>query len=376
MLSNSFRLLVGPAAFLQSLEADLPTCQKSLYVQFSTYEGDASGQSFADLLVTKANAGVDVRLTVDYYSDAVLNDVYPILLHRRHEVNQERNKTLNLFEALQDNGVQVRRTAPMGPLWIYALYRDHKKMIVLDEQIAYVGGINISDHNFAWHDFMIRIEGPLAQTLAAEYRSSWQGTTQAYASPAPSGDFILNQCAGRYSIFDEILAMINRASSEIIIESPYLLGDTIESALLAAAERGVKAKLIIPWHSNKQVWRWWIKASLRRLNHPNITYYGYQGEHNMTHAKLVIVDNQWASFGSYNMFELEGLTQKELNIFSDNPALIAQLKQLAEADIQESAPVPIPRSGFGRFSYTLLHGFFSWWTKRLLRKSDWRASYC
>lgn len=375
-MTHRFRLLVGPDAFLESLKADLVNCRHSLLVQFSTFEGDDSGSAFADLLVAKANAGVDVRLTVDYYSDAVLSDTYPTLIHRRRAVNRERQKTWALFDALQANGVKMRRTAPMGPFWIYALYRDHKKMIVLDNRVAYVGGINISDHNFAWHDFMVRIEGDLARDLATDYCTSWDGQTTAYDRPTPGTDFVLNQCAGRYSIFEEILAMIGRAKDEIVIESPYVLGDHIEAALLAAAKRGVQVRLIIPFHSNKVVFHWWYPASLWRLNHANISYYGYQGEHNMTHAKLVIVDSQWVTFGSLNMFELEGLTQKELNIFSSDPDLIAQLRQFTEQDMASSIPLAVPRSRKRRFTYTLLYRFFRWWTHRLVRNPDWKAIYC
>lgn len=377
-MTNQFQLLVGPEAFIQSLQNDLPNCNQNFYVQFSTFEGDASGKAFADLLLDKARAEIDVRLVVDYYSDAVLSDTYPILIHRRNAVNKERQETLRLFEDIQKQGVKVKRTAPMGPAWIYALYRDHKKMIILDDDIAYVGGINISDHNYAWHDYMVRIEGSLVQNLKTDYCSSWDGETTPFDKPHSdaNSDFILNQCAGRYSIFEEILAMIGRAEEEIIIESPYLLGDNIESAILNAAERGVKARLIIPYQSNKLVYRIWIRASLRRLNHPNITYYGYHGEHDMTHAKLVIVDGKHATFGSLNMFELEGLTQKELNVFSSNPDFITQLKAFVESDIAESTRLATPRYGFGRFTYTLAYNFFKWWTGRLVRNPKWKAIYC
>lgn len=377
-MSNQFQLLVGPEAFVQSLQQDLPQCTNNFYAQFSTFEGDDSGKAFADLLLERSKAGIDVRLVVDYYSDAVLSDTYPILIHRRQAVNQERQQTLRLFDELQKQGIQVKRTAPMGPFWIYALYRDHKKMIILDEDVAYVGGINISDHNYAWHDYMVRIQGPLVQDLKCDFGSSWDGKTLAFDTPSvnEASDFILNQCAGRYSIFEEILAMIERAEEEIIIESPYLLGDRIESTILRAAERGVKVRLIIPYHSNKFVYRIWIRASLQRLYHPNITYFGYRGLHNMTHAKMVIVDRRWVSFGSFNMFELEGLTQKELNVFSGNPDLISQLVTFAEADIAESTPLSIPRYSFGRFTYTLAYRFFRWWTGRLVRNPKWKTRYC
>ena len=91
---------------------------------------------------------------------------------------------------------------------------------------------------------------------------------------------------------------------------------------------------------------------------------------------LVIVDEQYASFGSLNMFELEGLTQKELNIFTHNTEFIQQALDFVEQDIKDSAIIAQPRTAFGRFTYSLLYQFFRAWTNRLVKNPDWRAKYC
>ncbi|NLX09898.1 MAG: phosphatidylserine/phosphatidylglycerophosphate/cardiolipin synthase family protein [Chloroflexi bacterium] len=369
-------MLVGAEAFLHALRIDLPGCHHSLYAQFMTYEGDASGQAFSALLAEKAAAGVDVRLLVDGYTDVVLSDVYPLLLHRWRAVRAERARTRALFDRLRAGGVGVRRTAPPGFLGRYMLYRNHKKMVVLDEQIAYVGGINISDHNFAWHDFMVRVEGPLVHDLARDFCSTWDGHTVALATPRPNLDFVLNQCAGRYSIFAEVLSMIDRAEQTLVIESPYLLGDQIERRIRAAAERGVRVTIVLPGRSNKLLYRLWVRKLLQRLSHPNIALYGFAADGGMTHAKLIIVDDRWASFGSFNMIELEGLTQKELNIFTSQTRFIARLNALIADDRARSHPLPPPRTTYGRFTYSLLYRAVRWWTNRLLRNPKWKARYC
>ena len=96
----------------------------------------------------------------------------------------------------------------------------------------------------------------------------------------------------------------------------------------------------------------------------------------MTHAKLVIVDDRTVSFGSFNLFDLEGLTQKELNVFTRDRAIVSDLGDLVAGDIASSCPVPHPSMTFGRFSYTLLRSVFAWWTRRLLRNAAWRSEYC
>jgi cardiolipin synthase len=375
-LSNSFQVYSGATAFIGAFQEALEQCHHSLYIQFSTFEGDSSGRALAGLLLHKKAQGVDVRLILDYYSDVVVSDVYPIFIHKRAQVAQEMAETQAVLDELRAAGIPIKRTAPPGFLGRFMLYRDHKKMILLDGQTAFVGGINVSDHNYAWHDFMVKMDGPLVATLTQDYLSTWEGQTIALSHSQAQGDWVVNQCAGRYAIFEEALRMIETAQQSLVIESPYLLGDTIEPAILRAAYRGVKVRLILPALSNKIAYRIWVKAMLRYLNHPNITLYGYEGEHQMTHAKLVLVDGRRASFGSCNFFELEGLTQKELNIFSDNPDLIRQLQDLIESDIADSTLLAIPSNGWGRFSYRWLHRFFHWWTGRLLQNPDWKARYC
>jgi cardiolipin synthase len=375
-VSNNFQLLTDSRAFEDEVREAIVASQNSFYAQFMTFEGDDSGQRFAELMRQKAQDGLDVRLMVDYYTDVVLSDVYPFLIHRRGEVQRERRKTLSLFEDLQANGVGVQRTAPFGRLGQYFLFRNHKKMVVLDEHVAFVGGINVSDHNYEWHDFMVRIEGPLVKDLVRDFCSTWDGQTVPFDTAKPGQDFILNQRAGRYSIFEEILAIIHRAKETVVIESPYLLGDHIETALYHAAQRGVQVTVIMPYRSNKFVYRLWVRDTKRRLQHPNITIYGYRGNGGMTHAKLVLVDDRWATFGSLNLMELEGLTQKELNIFTSNQQLIAQLREFVEQDVAQSVILKTPRHGWGRFSYTLLYHGFNWWTQRLIQNEAWRAVYC
>ena len=374
--SNSFQVHVGSDAFVTAFRADARACRDTLDVQFSTFEGDDSGQAFGAVLLECADRGVEVRLTVDHYSDVVLSDFHPLLVHRLPEMRQERVRTHALFDQLRAHAVSVRRTAPPGALGRYLLYRDHKKLVILDDRVAYVGGINVSDHNYAWHDLMVRIEGPLVADLAADYRSAWAGPTVALAAPQADGDFVLNHSAERESILGELLGMIEGARATLVIESPYLLGDRLERAIVGAAGRGVKVTLIVPFRANRGIVRLWRRRTLQRFQHPNIALNGYQATGGMLHAKFAIADGRRATFGSFNMFELESRTQKELNVFTDDPGLVEQLEQVVAADIRECVPIPRPEWAFGRFTYTTLFRFFDAWTRRLVRDPEWKATYC
>ncbi|MEQ8677162.1 MAG: phosphatidylserine/phosphatidylglycerophosphate/cardiolipin synthase family protein [Aggregatilineales bacterium] len=373
---NTYTVLVGAEDFMNALHADLLTCKDSLFAQFMTYEGDAAGQLLSDYLIDRASNGVDVRLIVDYFSDHILSDIFPHHLMRRDQYCAEQAQTRKLFNQMRRKGIQIKRTNPFGPLWCYFFYRDHKKIIIVDEQVAYLGGINISDHNFEWHDFMVRIEGPIVQTIVEDFASTWHGDSIVLERTSRVGDYVVNQTTGRPAVYNNILDQIDRAERSILIECPYLVGYGIESALLRAAERGVVVTLILPQYVNIVVFRWWLTASLHFLNHPNIHVYGFQGDGGMTHAKLYLFDDKWASFGSLNVSELECMTHKEINVFSQNRDLIEQLKQLACDDLEKSLPLSKPASQNWYLPYHWVYSLYALWTSILLNNPAWRKQYC
>jgi cardiolipin synthase len=288
-LINRYQLLAGAEAFTHELDAALSGCRRSLYAQFMTYEGDGSGHAFSEMLAAKAAAGVDVRLLVDGYTDVVLSDAYPFLVHRRRATSRERAHTYAVFDALRARGVGIKRTAPPGFLNRFFPYRDHKKMIVLDERIAFVGGINISDHNYAWHDFMVKIEGPLVHDLARDFCSTWDGATIALAAP-PDGDFVLNQCTGRWRYQHAGAHPPCRAHA--VDQSPCLL-EPLRTGNPCGRRAGCARDDHSPAYSNKLVYRLWARNA-PPPGPPNIAIYGYAGSGGMTHTKLLIVDDLWA----------------------------------------------------------------------------------
>jgi cardiolipin synthase len=350
-------------------------------VQFSTFEGDEAGQVFGELLLDRVAAGVEVQVILDGYSEIIADDVYPFAIRGRGVLAAGKRHRLELLERLEAGGVPVRRVNPPGRFARYLPFRDHKKMVIVDDRIAYVGGINISDHNYAWHDFMVRVDGPVVDDVVSDFTSTWAGQTVALTEHRSDRDFALNQCPGRPTILDATLDVIAHARERIVMESPYLCGDRVETALLDAAIRGVAVVLVTPGRANHLHNRVWVRKLRRRLRHDNIKVLGYPGTDGpgpggMTHAKLLIVDDTVATFGSLNSQEIESLTQKELNVFTRDPDLVSELSALANADAAVSQPVPQPRSAFGWFTYRFWYWFARTWTNRLLGRAAWRAEYC
>lgn len=369
------RVVVGSEAFVDALTIDVAACERSLCVQFSTFEGDDAGQAFADLLLERAAAGVAVRVILDGYSEVVADDLYPFS-PRRTVLQRERGKRRDLLARLEAGGVSLHSVNPVGRFARYLLYRDHKKVVVIDESLAYVGGLNISDHNYGWHDLMVRIEGPVVADLVADFESTWAGRTIVLDEHRGDRDYALNSSAGRPTTLDAALDLIAGAHSRIVLESPYLCGDRIQRALLDAARRGVRVVLVTPRRPNHSYNRVWARRLRRQLRHPNVEILGYEGSDGMTHAKILIIDDALASFGSSNYQEIEAMTHKELNIVTRDPQLVAALAAVTEADIGASRPVATPRTSFGWFTYRLAYLVMRWSTRRLLSRPRFRDVYC
>ncbi len=370
------QVVTGGPAFLDALRADLASCTSVLRVQFSTFEGDAAGEALAALLLERAAAGVDVHLILDSYTDVVADDIYPVTISRRRKVRVERDRTAALLARLVAGGVAILRVAPPGRCWRYLLFRDHKKMVIIDDRIGYTGGINISDHNFAWHDFMVRLSGPVVEDLVADFTSTWSGATLALTEQRSDRDFALNQSPGRPTILAAALDLIEGAQRTIVLQSPYLCGDHVEDALLAAARRGVRVQILGAARPNHVHNRVWARKLRRRLHGPNIEVLGFGGSDRMMHAKMLLVDDAVAVFGSMNFQEIEALAQKELNVFTRDPALVAELRAHAAADASASTPTARPASAVGWWTYRALFWCCRTWTKRLVARPEWRAVYC
>jgi cardiolipin synthase len=169
-------LLVSPDDFWTALERDIAAATDSVYVQTMTFEADTAGTRLADALV--AARARDRRLLLDSYTRFTINDRFlfwpPHLLDR--PLQREARATRRLVRQLDRRGVRTRFLRPYGLLFARFAGRDHKKIVTVDDRVAYIGGRNFSDHNFAWDDLMVRIEHPdAARLLADDVRATWAG---------------------------------------------------------------------------------------------------------------------------------------------------------------------------------------------------------
>ena len=330
---TTFEILVGAPAFWRRAAADIAAARRRVYVQAMSFEGDAAGLAVAAAIA--ASGAADRRVLVDDYSRRVVND-RPIRsrLGRRDRVLQaEVAATDRMFRDLAAGGAPVRVTNPIGPLGANYPARNHKKLIVADH-VAWLGGVNFCDHNFAWHDFMLRLEGEAAADfLAGDFAATFAGAPR--AARADLGDLALYTLDGRSNAgpFAAVTALIGAARQAICIISPYLTFP-VTTALAAAARRGVAVQLITPWANNKPIVRDALLATARRAG------FDVRLTPGMSHLKGLLVDDTHLIVGSSNFDFVSLAAEEELMAVITAPAVIADFHRLIIAPALREAKPP------------------------------------
>lgn len=341
---TTYQLLPNAPAFIKDFIAEIEQAHTAIAAQFYTFEADNTGLPVAKALLGAAKRGVHVQLMIDHYIDLSHNDVLINLPGNNHgsryAARREWRATHDLIAHLRAHGVDVKMINPLGFLHHKMLRRDHKKLVAIDTHgssggIAYIGGTNISDHNAAWHDYMVRVQGPAGGLIHNELEATWHGQSQGTIRPYPGGLFLADQ-RRQPVILPFIQRLIETAKQKIYIESPYLWGRDITSALCRAAGRGTNVHLIVPSNNNHRLFAPSPRL-LTTLAQSGAQIHRYVQNGGMTHAKVLLVDNVCV-VGSHNFNAFLSGKMSEACLATSDPGLINQIKDFLSADIRKSVP--------------------------------------
>lgn len=343
----SVRLLVDAAEFWPAFLADARTAERRLLVQVLTFEADSAGWKLADLFQS-LDPRVERRLIVDYYAHYIVNDRF--LYSPRALVDRglwrEARATYRLADALERQGVGVHWANPIGWRLHRLAARNHKKIFVVDDRVAYIGGINLSDHNFAWHDLMIRVDDPaLVRFLAEDFFETFAGRNQALERSFDEGHVILlNGLDGKRQL-REVFDLIANAREEVFVESPYVSAPFFDP-FEAAARRGVRVVILVPEVNN---WGWYDAYARTEGHRRGFELHYYQGP--MNHLKAMLIDSRVLITGSSNFDYFAARTHQELLFVTTHEGLVRDFRQrVRDVDYARARRVP-------------LNGDFSWRTR-------------
>lgn len=325
-----FELLVGSGEFWARAAQDIQHAERRVLIQAMTFEGDSAGQNVARAIGESGAA--DRRVLVDDYTRHVLNDTF-LFLSRDPDLMAEAQATWAMFDELKQNGASVRVTNPVGRNPLRYTARNHKKLLIMDD-VAWLGGINFSDHNFAWHDMMLRIEvAAVADWLTGQFNEDWNGEPAFARTPfgreleIMSFDGVSNAANS-----GELLARFANARHSIEVLSAYPTMPFTD-AMAGAVARGVNVTIYSARPNNKPIVRDYLLGLSAR------TGIRLQLVDRMTHVKAALIDGEELLVGSSNFdFVSYRLNSEYVAIIRDK-ALIGEIEARLLAPLRaESAP--------------------------------------
>ena len=340
---NRARLMPDSNAAVESMIADIDSAHDHVHLTFYIWLPDHNGLKMVEALKRAAASKVTCRAMVDGLGSR-------ILVASEH------------WKAMRDAGVHVATALPIGnpllrPLRGRIDLRNHRKILVIDNQITYCGSQNCADPEFRikakfapWVDVMIRFEGPIARQNQHLFASDWmaqadEDLTDLLRQPLPPGELgFTAQVIGtgptvRYSAMPEVFeTLMYAARRELFITTPYYVPDeAMQAALCASARRGVVTTVIFPAKNDS----WIVGAASRsyytELLAAGVRIFEYLG--GLLHAKSLTLDGEVTLIGSANMDRRSFELNYENNILFYDPVLTAEVRVRQDFYLAQSREV-------------------------------------
>lgn len=364
-VGTRLQLLVDAEEFWPQLERDIAGARHRVWLQTLSLEGDGAGKPLAASLI--ASEAADRRLLVDAWSSHVLSDrfIYAPQNRARLDVRTEIRDTRAMMTALKAADVGVGITNPAGWLYHRLPARDHRKLILIDDHIAYIGGINFSEHNFAWHDIMIRIEDARAAALLrADFAATWAGRPEHSAGTWKGIELHNMSGQGNEARCEPILRAIRGARHSILAITPYLTFPFTD-AMADARRNGARVSVLSPAVNNRKSHGkyvlWLAKQHDFELRH-------YLGR--MSHLKALLIDDETLIVGSSNFdWPTYHLLAETVAIITDRPLVADFRERVVKPDLACSVPVR-GEAGMGGWYAGMQHRFWAAGARVISRPRD------
>jgi cardiolipin synthase len=383
---HSLLLLEGGRELFPALVAAMDQAREEILFETYIFEFQGASLQVAQALAQAATRGVQVRVVLD----GVGTPQVPQVWARRWD----------------EAGVSWQVYDPIGVLglWFPTRWRRlHRKLCVVDRRVGFCGGINLLDDYHDPHqrrrmehprlDFAVQVQGPLAQAihdtmaqlwwrmqLSRQLRHSQVGEaleTLREPETAPLRDtrgryrlVLRDNLRHRRSIQRSYLQAIGRAKREILIANAFFLpGGKLRRALVRAAQRGVKVRLLLQGH-----YEYWLPYRAARQVYGQLLTAGVEileYTPSYLHAKVAVIDSRWLTVGSSNLDPLSLLLAREANIVAQAPAVAADLRQALQLAMETGGRV-VALDDYERRSW--IQRWFDWGAYTLMRAAIFLTS--
>jgi cardiolipin synthase len=333
----------GNEAYPAMLEA-IAAARRQVLLEMFWFGSDRAGRRFAAALLAARERGVEVGLLYDAVGS--------------------RDTDPSLFGELRSGGCTVVEFGPLIPWRAHfrpegLTRRDHRKILVVDGEIGFTGGINVADEwlpkeegGGGWRDDMLRVEGPVVRGLVAMQRSAWRRAGGPPLGAAPGYErgprlHVTDQMVrvlgesyfrNRRQISQAYIAELEHAKERAWVQNAYFVPDRrVRRAFRRAAQRGVDVRVIVPGVSDVELVRVASKATWASLLSRGVRLFEYQ--RGVLHSKSAVIDGRWSTVGTFNLDYLSLRSNLEVNIAVLDARFGEQMEQSFRLDMADSKEV-------------------------------------
>ena len=343
--------------------------KRFICLQFYIFKDDETGRALSELLKEKGRQGVKVFLLYDHFGSL--------------------GTPRSFWEEMSQTGVHIRASHPFK--WtapFHYVHRDHRKLIVIDSEKAFTGGLNIANEysglhprrkSRGWRDTGIMIEGSIVNELLETFKRSWttwrgkgivfrqdgdEPHTKKEKGHIPALPIFVYSRKGRKRMRNLLRHSIKTAKATISLTTAYFIPSRRMIALLEdAVRRRVRVRLLVPGQSDVPAASYAGRAFFTRLLKSGIEIYTYRGE--MLHAKTYVFDQYWSIVGSTNLDYQSLIYNDEGNIGILDASFASKMIEIFEEDLKESLKIDLEGWHRRPLSEKLKEHFFALFRKRL-----------
>ena len=334
-VNNRIEIFTNGEDKFASLKRDLISAKRSIYLQYYIFLDDTLGHEIAEILMRKAREGVDVKVMYDHVGSFSV-----------------RNK---FFKMMNSAGVEThpffKVTFPQFANRVN--WRNHRKMVIIDESIGYIGGMNIADRyversrqGWGWRDTHFRVIGDIVESMMFSFVVDWNFRNQEHPMSYPKMKAVNFRnstgmqlvTSGPLSQWDNLalcfLKAISSATKSIYIQTPYFLPtDALAHALQAAALSKIDVRIMIPRKPDSRMLKYASFSYVTQCLNAGIKIYLYNP--GMLHAKTMIIDDNIVTAGSTN-FDFRSFENNfECNLFMYDKEVNHRMREIFFDDMSK-----------------------------------------
>ncbi|UOQ87474.1 phospholipase D-like domain-containing protein [Gracilibacillus salinarum] len=304
-------------ALFDAMLTDIENARHSIDIQFFIIRNDRISNQFYSLLANKQADGVQVRFMADWAGSIAFRSKW-----------------------VSDKFPFLKTNKPRIPLFYRIQQRNHRKLMIIDEQISYIGGFNLGDDYLGknielgnWRDYHLRLEGEISEVFQQCFAIDWGEKIE--QKRTHDGDLQILSTEGNV-LEKEIVRFIKESSESIEIGSPYFIPTKkMELALHHAIKRGVKITILFPDKADHILTKAAALPYLEKMQHAGASIYLYTD--GFFHGKVLFFDGKMCDFGTANFDRRSVELNQEINIIATNShPLYDKMRTAFDADIQSS----------------------------------------